>query len=49
LLEAARILAKHPQPATIIFVSYTGEEAGLLGSREFVRQAVANKMKIVGG
>ncbi|MBS1807293.1 MAG: M20/M25/M40 family metallo-hydrolase [Acidobacteria bacterium] len=48
LLEAARILAKHPQPATIIFVSYTGEEAGLLGSREFVRQAVANKMKIVG-
>lgn len=48
LLEAARVLAKTPQPATIIFVSYTGEESGLLGSREFVRQAVANKMKIVG-
>ena len=48
LLEAARILAQHPQPATIIFASYTGEEAGLLGSREFVRQALANKMKIVG-
>jgi hypothetical protein len=48
LLEAARILAKHPQPATIIFASFTGEEAGLLGSREFVRQAVANKLQIVG-
>ncbi|MBL8205656.1 MAG: M20/M25/M40 family metallo-hydrolase [Blastocatellia bacterium] len=48
LLEAARVLAKSPQPATIIFISYTGEEAGLLGSREFVRQAQANKMKIVG-
>ena len=48
LLEAARVLAKSPQPATIIFISYTGEESGLLGSREFVRQAQANKMKIVG-
>jgi hypothetical protein len=48
LLEAARMLATHPQPATIIFASFTGEEAGLLGSREFVRQAVANKVNIVG-
>lgn len=48
LLETARILANHPQPATIIFASFTGEEAGLLGSREFVRQAVANKINIVG-
>ena len=48
LLETARILAGHPMPATIVFASFTGEEAGLLGSREFVRQAVANKMKIVG-
>jgi hypothetical protein len=48
LLETARILAAHPQPATIIFASFTGEEAGLLGSREFVRQAVANKLEIVG-
>ncbi len=48
LLEAARMLAKTPQAATIIFISYTGEEGGLLGSREFVRQAVANKMKIIG-
>ena len=48
LLEAARILANHPQPATIIFASFTGEEAGLLGSREFVRQAVADKLQVVG-
>jgi len=48
LLETARILARHPQPATIVFASFTGEEAGLLGSREFVRRAVADKIRIVG-
>ena len=48
LLETARILAGHPQPATIVFASFTGEEAGLLGSREFVRRAVAGKLDIVG-
>ena len=48
LLEAARVLAGHPMPATIVFASFTGEEAGLLGSREYVRQAVASKVRIVG-
>ena len=48
LLEAARVLAKHPMPATIVFASFTGEESGLLGSREYVRQAVANKVQLVG-
>lgn len=48
LLETARILAGHPQPATIIFASFTGEEAGLLGSREFVRRAVADRLHIAG-
>jgi peptidase M28-like protein/WD40 repeat protein len=48
LLETARLLAAHPQPATIVFASFTGEEAGLLGSREFVRRAVADKLAIVG-
>jgi hypothetical protein len=48
LLEAARVMAKHPQPATIIFASFTGEESGLLGSREWVRQAVASGVKLVG-
>ncbi|MFC2166869.1 M28 family peptidase [Acidobacteriota bacterium] len=47
-LEAARILKAHPQPATIIFALFTGEEAGLLGSREFVNQAVKNELNIVG-
>ncbi len=48
LLETARILAGHPQPSTIIFASFTGEEAGLLGSREFVRRAVDAKLNVVG-
>jgi len=48
LLEAARVLAGHPMPATIVFASFTGEESGLLGSREFVRQAVEKKLKLVG-
>lgn len=48
LVEAARVLADTPLPATVIFASFTGEESGLLGSREFVRQAVAAKMRLVG-
>ena len=48
LLEAARILADSPLPATVVFASFTGEEAGLLGSREFVRQAGQNKWQVVG-
>jgi hypothetical protein len=47
LLEAARVLAKRPQAATIVFVSFTGEESGLLGSREFVRQG-KDSLKIAG-
>ena len=48
LLETARILANTPMASTIIFAAFTGEEAGLLGSREFVRQAVASKMQLLG-
>lgn len=48
LLEAARVLADNPMPATIVFASMTGEEAGLLGSREFVRRSFENKMQVVG-
>jgi hypothetical protein len=48
LLEAARVLARRPQAGTIKFAFFTGEEAGLLGSREFVRRAVADKIKLVG-
>ena len=48
LLETARVLAGHPLPATVVFASFTGEEAGLLGSREFVRLAAERKWNIVG-
>ena len=46
LLETARTLAKTPMPSTILFAALTGEEAGLLGSREFVRQAREKKWQI---
>jgi hypothetical protein len=49
LLDAARVLAGHPQPATIIFCAFTGEESGDLGSREFARVAKEGKWKVVGG
>jgi hypothetical protein len=48
LLEVARVLASRPQPATIELAFFTGEEAGLLGSREYVRRAVADGKRIVG-
>ena len=48
LLEAARVLADRPMPATIVFASFTGEEGGLLGSREFVRRALASRMHVAG-
>ena len=48
LLETARILEDTPLPATVVFASFTGEEAGLLGSREFVRQAAAAGWNVVG-
>lgn len=48
LLETARVLADNPQPATIIFASLTGEEAGLLGAREFVRVARAEGLQAAG-
>ncbi len=46
LLETARVLAKTPMPSTILFAALTGEEAGLLGSREFVKQAREKKWQI---
>lgn len=48
LLEAARLLSDVPLPATVVFASFTGEEAGLLGSREFVRLAAEKKWNVVG-
>jgi hypothetical protein len=48
LLETARILARRPLPATVIFVAFTGEEGGLLGSREFVRRLKVDSVRLVG-
>jgi aminopeptidase YwaD len=48
LLETARVLHDRPLPATVMFVSFTGEEAGLLGSREFVRNLVADSVALAG-
>jgi hypothetical protein len=48
LLEAARVLRDRPQPATIRFVLFTGEEAGLLGSREFARRALERGDRVLG-
>ena len=35
LLSLARYYATHPQPYTIAFISFAGEEAGLIGSKYF--------------
>jgi hypothetical protein len=48
LLEMARVLAGHPLPATLEIAFFTGEEAGLLGSREYVRRAVEEGKHLVG-
>jgi Tol biopolymer transport system component len=45
-LETARLLAASPLPSTIVFAFFTGEEAGLMGSREFVRVAKEKGWKI---
>lgn len=47
ILEAARVLAKRPLPATVMFVAFTGEEAGLRGAREFGR-VMKDSMTVVG-
>lgn len=39
IVELARVLKSRPLPATVVFVAFTGEEAGLLGSREYARRA----------
>jgi Tol biopolymer transport system component len=48
LLETARVLSRAPLPATVLFASFTGEEGGLVGSREFVRLARSRHWQVVG-
>ena len=47
LLEAARVLAERALPISIELAFFTGEEAGLLGSREYVRRAMEDEKQIV--
>ncbi len=47
ILEAARVLAKRPLPATVMFVAFTGEESGLRGAREFGR-VMKDSITVVG-
>jgi hypothetical protein len=47
LLEAARVLAGSSFPLSIELAFFTGEESGLLGSREYVRRAVESDKRIV--
>jgi len=39
LLELARALAGKPQPRSVVFVAFTGEESGRLGSRHYIESA----------
>jgi hypothetical protein len=48
LLEVARALRDRPMPATVELAFFTGEEAGLLGSREYVRRALEEGKTIAG-
>ncbi len=41
MLELVRALANKPQPRSVVFVAFTGEEAGRLGSRHYVQHAGA--------
>jgi hypothetical protein len=48
VLELARVLAPHPTEATIVFVTYAGEEQGLYGSTHFAEVAKQAGMNIQG-
>ena len=50
LIEMAKALAAGPPPPrTIVFVAFSGEEAGLLGSRHYVKNPVAGPLSGVFG
>lgn len=47
-LECARVLSKHKFPATIIFLTVSGEEQGLNGSTHFAKMAKAEGWQLEG-
>jgi len=46
VLECARVMSKHPFPATIIFVTVSGEEQGLLGAYYMADKARKENLNI---
>ena len=46
LLNLAKYYAKHPQPYTIGFILFSGEEAGLMGSRYFTENPLVKLKNI---
>jgi hypothetical protein len=45
-MELARVMAKHPFPATIIFMAVAGEEQGLYGSTHVAKLAKAENLNV---
>ncbi len=46
VLECARVMSKHSFPATIVFVTVSGEEQGLLGSGYMAKKAKAENWNV---
>lgn len=46
VIELARVMSKHSFPATIIFVTVSGEEQGLLGANHLAEKAVTEKWNL---
>lgn len=47
VMELARLLSRHPPRRSVIFVTFSGEELGLLGSQRFVEQSPVPVERIV--
>jgi hypothetical protein len=48
VMEAARVLARHPTDYTVRFIAFTGEEQGLYGSQAYAIAARGSEERIVG-
>jgi Peptidase family M28/PDZ domain len=47
VMELARLLARHPPRRSVVFVTFSGEELGLLGSQRFVDRSPVAMDRIV--
>lgn len=46
VIECARVMSRHSFPATVIFITVSGEEQGLLGARYMAEKAKKNGLNI---